>query len=62
MGSDSTFNAKKLTNFLNKEQESLCLEVELVAKHMKEYIKFCGKDVNDKLQFTPVDVSVDYFM
>lgn len=62
MESDSTFNAKNLTKFLNKEQESFCLEVELVAKHMKDYIKFCGKDLNDKLQFTPAEVSISYFM
>jgi len=54
---DDTFNVQNLTRFLNAEQESLCLEEELVAKHMKEYFKYCGKDSNDKLQFTATDVS-----
>ncbi|CAH1709910.1 1-phosphatidylinositol 4,5-bisphosphate phosphodiesterase gamma-1 isoform X2 [Aphis gossypii] len=56
---DDTFNVQNLTRFLNAEQESLCLEEELVAKHMKEYFKYCGKDSNDKLQFTATDF-MDY--
>lgn len=54
---DDTFNVPNLTRFLNAEQESLCLEEELVAKHMTEYFKCCERDLNDKLQFTATDVS-----
>lgn len=57
-----TFNVYNLTKFLNAEQESLCLEEEVVAKHMKEYFKYCGKDSNDKLLFTQTEVSTSYFM
>jgi len=59
---DDTFNVQNLTRFLNAEQESLCLEEELVAKHMKEYFKFCGKDLNGELLFTATDVSISYFI
>lgn len=62
MGSDSTFNVEKLTRFLNKEQETFCLKIELVTKHMKEYIKCCGKNLQDGLQFTPKEVSIGYFI
>lgn len=51
-------NVPNLTTFLNAEQENLCLEEELVAKHMKEYFIYCGKDQSDKLQFTAPDVSI----
>lgn len=59
---DDTFSIQNLTRFLNVEQESFCLEEELVAKHMKEYFKYCGKDLNGTLQFTATDVSISYFI
>jgi len=58
---DETFNVQNLTRFLNAEQESLCLEEEVVAKHMKEYFQYCGKD-SKKLQFTPIEVSTSYLI
>lgn len=59
---DDTFNVSNLTRFLNAEQESLCLEEDLVAKHMTEYLEYCEKSLNDKLQFTAIDVSKHYFI
>lgn len=59
---DDTFNVQNLTRFINAEQENLCLEEELVAKHMRDYLKYSGKDVNEKLEFTATDVSTCYFM
>lgn len=53
-------NVQELTRFLNAEQESLCLEEELVAKHMKEYFMYIGKDLNEKLEFTATEVSISY--
>lgn len=29
---------------------------------MKEYLKYCEKDSNEKLQFTLIDVSRNYFI
>jgi hypothetical protein len=59
---NDTFSVQDLTRFLNVEQESFCLEEELVAKHMKEYFKYCEKDLSDPLQFTATEVSISYFM
>lgn len=59
---DDTFNVQNLTQFINAEQENLCLEEECIAKHMKDYLKYSGRDVNEKLQFTATDVSKCYFM
>ncbi|XP_025416925.1 1-phosphatidylinositol 4,5-bisphosphate phosphodiesterase gamma-1 isoform X2 [Sipha flava] len=56
---NDTFSVQDLTRFLNVEQESFCLEEELVAKHMKEYFKYCEKDLSDPLQFTATEF-MDY--
>lgn len=59
---DDTFNVQNLTRFINAEQENLCLEEELIGKHMRNYLKRSGRDGHDKLEFTATDVSKCYFM
>lgn len=54
---DDTFNVQHITRFLNAEQENFCLEDETVGKHIREYFKNCGKDLNDTVYFTAPDVS-----
>lgn len=58
--SSGVLNVENLTKFLNSEQESLCLEEEVVATHMREYLIYCGKDRNINQQFTETDVSRTY--
>lgn len=60
--SAEVLSVENLTRFLNSEQESLCLDEEVVAKHMKEYLMYCGKDTNINQQFTETDVSKSYLI
>lgn len=56
-GRNEVFNVETLTKFLNNVQETLSVEEELVAEHMKEYLKYCGKEPNVNLEFKETDVS-----
>lgn len=54
---NDTFNVPNLTRFLNAEQESLCLEEEIVCQHMTTYFEECGKDLTHELHLTSMEVS-----